>query len=178
MTTAGYFNSVEKLKEGKSYPFRVCNMVTLQDERNYYILEDPFNIRHLLPSWFYTKYGIKQGKMINCDVEKINCTGRVYLEPEHPYYSKNCVREFHLLSIQINEQRRKKKLILTDIFENEIEVDCPEELVKSISGLSYVECIIVCIRKGKPVLTLSKYFREKMKMKLTSRQTEPLDKYL
>lgn len=158
MTTAGYFNSEKKLEKGNSYPFRVFRMVTLQDKRTYYIIEDPFNIRHLLPSWYYTKYGIEQGKTINCAVDKINCTGRVYLEPEHPYYSRGCIYEFHIHSIQINEPLRMPKLILTDIFENEIEVDCPEKLAISISRASIVECSVLRIHKGKPILVLSKYF--------------------
>ena len=175
MTTAGYFNTVKKLEEGKSYPFKVYNKVQLQDEKAYFILEDPYSIRHLLPSWFYTKYGIKQGQTINCVVDKINCTGRVYLEPEHPNYSKGCVYVFQLKSIQINELRRKSKLLLTDIFENEIEVDCPEEFVLSLSGSQYVECTVVRIRKGKPVLILAKYCNKKMNMKLTSHQNESTD---
>lgn len=173
MTTAGYFNTAKKLEAGKSYAFRVYGRVTLQDERVYLILEDPYNIRHLLPSWLYTKYGILQGQTITCSVDKINCTGRVYLEPVHPYYAKGLVYEFQFKSVFRNEQRKRTKLILTDIFENEIEVDCPEEFIESINSLQQVECTVAGIRKGKPVLELAKHFREKMKKELSSRQTEP-----
>jgi hypothetical protein len=165
MTTAGYLNSKKKLEEGKLYPFRVHNMAALQDERVYFILEDPFGIRHLLPSWFYTEYGITIGQTINCFVDKINCTGRVYLEPEHPYYSRGCTYEFRLLSTQKYEKRRKSKLILADIFNAEIDVDCPDEFVRSILGLSIVECKVVRILKGRPVLVLAKKFKLTLNIK-------------
>ena len=171
MTTAGYFNTGKKLEEGKSYPFRVHSTITLQDARVYFILEDPFNIRHLLPLWLYAKYGINQGQIINCTVDKINCTGRVYLEPLHPHYSKGRVYEFQCQSVQMNEHRRKPILILTDIFNNDIEVDCPQKLVKSISESISVECKVLDIRKGKPVLIVSKYFKDKKVMLSTVKQT-------
>lgn len=164
MTTAGYYNSGKRLEEGKTYPFIVLNIVTLQDERAYFILEDPFKIRHLLPSWFYIYYGIQVGQTISCIVDKINCTGRVYLEPEHPHYTKGCVYDFQLLSIQKNEKRKKLKIIFKDLFGNEIEVDCLADLEAIIRELQYVECTIEYVRKGKPVLVIAKRFLEKLKM--------------
>ena len=71
----------------------------------------------------------------------------------------------------MNEHRRKPILILTDIFNNDIEVDCPEKLVKSISESISVECKVLDIRKGKPVLIVSKYFKDKKVMLNTVKQT-------
>lgn len=164
MTTAGYFNSGKKLDEGKKYSFIVQNIVMLQDEKAYYILEDPFKIKHLLPYWFYTNYGIQQGQSIICIVDKINCTGRVFLEPEHPYYSKGTVSGFKFKSVRLKELGRKAKLIVTDIFENEIEVGCPEQLAEAVKNIKHVECIVVSICKGRPVLALTRSFRGKLSM--------------
>lgn len=168
MTTAGYFNTGKKLEEGKRYPFKVFNLVTLQDERAYFILEDPYGIRHLLPSWLYTRYDIKPGQEISCIVDKINCTGRVYLEPDHPYYSKGCDYKFELNSVQVNDHRKKTRLITTDIFENKIEVDCPEELVLPITGSGQIVCTVVRVRKGRPVLVLAKKYKESLLMQPSS----------
>ena len=33
---------------------------------------------------FYKHYGIEPGNKINCRIDKINCTGKIFLEPEHP----------------------------------------------------------------------------------------------
>lgn len=175
MTTSGYINSGNKLDEGNSYLFRVHALVTLQDERAYLILEDPYHIKHLLPSWLYTNYKIEPGQTIKCIVDKINCTGRVYLEPEHPVYSIGCVYDFPLLSVQKHEQRKKGKLTLSDTFENEIEMECPAEFVELLNSLDYVSCTVMRIRKGKPVLSLEKQFKEQLQNKLTSRQTESVD---
>ncbi len=175
MTTPGYINSGNKLDEGKTYLFGVLGLVMLQDERAYLILEDPYHIKHLLPSWLYTNYNIEQGQTIKCLVDKINCTGRVYLEPEHPVYSIGCVYIFPLRSVQKHEQRKKCKLTLTDTFENEIEVECLEEFVEALNSLDFVSCTVMRIRKGKPVLALEKQFKEQLKNRLTSRHAGSVD---
>jgi hypothetical protein len=175
MTTPGYFISGKKLEEGNSYLFKVYGMVTLQDDRVYLILEDPYSIRHLLPSWYFNRYGIQQGQTITCIVDKINCTGRVYLEPEHPYYTIGSVYEFQLRTVQRNEQRKKAKLILTDIFENETEVDCPWEFAGAIDNYQYISCTVMGLRKGKPVLALTRVVKEELKMNLASAERESSD---
>ena len=73
------------LKENGFYVFRVIKRITLPDESRFFVLESPFNTRHLLPAEFYEKYDIMPGKNIRCRVDKINCVGRIFLEPGHPY---------------------------------------------------------------------------------------------
>ena len=84
------------------------------------------------------------------------------------YTSSGCVYKFELHSIQVNERRRKSKLFFADIFENGIEVDCPEELLPQITGSANVECLVVRMRKGKPMLVLAKIYKEKMRDSLSS----------
>jgi hypothetical protein len=157
MTTAGYYNSGKRLEEGKHYQFQVVSQITLQDERSYFILEDPYKIRHLLPSWLYENYKIVTGLSISCKVDKINCTGRVYLEPEHPHYSEGHIYSFNIVRIEKKSRSNKLSLIVTDIFNNEILVDCPNgyssENFESIES-DKVTCKLVRIRKGLPVLVL------------------------
>ncbi|MFZ4706212.1 MAG: hypothetical protein ACOYMF_09435 [Bacteroidales bacterium] len=88
MTTPGYYNTGKRLEVGKHYLFQVISIVTLQDGQAYYILEDPFKIRHFLLCKNYKDYGVENGQSIACKVDKINCTGRVYLNPNHPHNSE------------------------------------------------------------------------------------------
>ena len=156
MTTPGYYNSGKRLEEGKRYQFHVIGQVMLQDEKIYYILEDPFKIRHLLYSGLYKNYRIETGQMIICKVDKINCTGRVYLEPDHPFYSEGHTYDFNFSTISKNAQSDKKSLIVFDMFDNEISLDCPKHFMCEAGKIA---CKIIRLRKGKPMLVLAPDFK-------------------
>lgn len=74
------------LKEKQSYVFKVVRMITLPDDTRSWVLTHTGADRYMLPCELYTDYGIAEGIRIRCRVDKINCTGRIFLEPEHPYY--------------------------------------------------------------------------------------------
>jgi hypothetical protein len=156
MTTPGYYNSGKKLEEGMIYLFKVIGLVTLQDEQTYFILEDPYHIRHLLTCRYYDGYGINAGQEILCKVDKINCTGCVYLEPEHPHYKVGQVYEFRFRSVLNNTQSTKISLIVADEFDNEISVDLPAGYNFTNKDNGKVLCKLLKVRKGKPLFTLTK----------------------
>jgi hypothetical protein len=156
MTTPGYYNSGKKLEEGMRCLFKVIGLVKLQDEQTYYILEDPYKIRHLLTCRYYQRYGINAGQEILCKVDKINCTGRVYLEPEHPHYTEGQVYQFRFRTVLNNTQSKKSSLVVADEFDNEISVDCPKDYATDKKNIKLVSCRLLRMCKGKPVLILSK----------------------
>ena len=74
------------LSEGNWYLFRIYNLLQLQDSAWYYVLQDLNGLKHFMPADYYTNYGFKIGDEITCKVDRINCTGRIFLEPKHPRY--------------------------------------------------------------------------------------------
>ncbi|MFH2096408.1 MAG: hypothetical protein ABIJ16_11930, partial [Bacteroidota bacterium] len=72
-------------KEGEKYKFKVLKVITLPDDKDYYMLEDPIGRKHLMVSSFYKAYGIHPGTSIECKIDRINCNGKIFLEPKHPY---------------------------------------------------------------------------------------------
>jgi hypothetical protein len=74
-----------KLQEGKDYIFKTIRITALEDV-SYYVLEGPDGRRYLLDMKRYEGYGIESGKDIVCRVDKINCKGELFLEPQHPLY--------------------------------------------------------------------------------------------
>ena len=90
-----------KIEEGIDLDFKVINLVMLQDGRNYYILEDPNEMKHFIDAETYANYGIEIGQMIQCRVAKINCTGRIYLEPVHPIYQEGQTYYFEVISFSV-----------------------------------------------------------------------------
>jgi hypothetical protein len=74
-----------KLQEGKDYTFIMVRITDL-DGVSYFVLEGPDGRRYLLNMERYKGYGIESGKEIICRVDKINCKGELFLEPQHPVY--------------------------------------------------------------------------------------------
>ena len=103
MQYPGYNNSKILLTEGNWFPFRVHNLLQLQDNEWYYILEDINGLRHFISAEYYKKYGFKPGDEISCKIDKINCTGRMFLEPRHPHYNEGETYSFELVKYPIKD---------------------------------------------------------------------------
>lgn len=74
----------EKFTEGEWHYFRVQKILEIPGEDFYYLLESSKGNRMLMPLNFYKYYGIEPGNEIKCRIDKINCSGKIFLEPEHP----------------------------------------------------------------------------------------------
>jgi len=160
MTAPAWYNDGKKLFEGETYAFDFIKLVPLSDHMNYMLMEDPYGIRHLVPYEFYLRYNLQPGDVVHCRVDKINCTGRVYLEPAHPQYQTGSVERFSYVGISQEKQKDGDKdteysvLVVADIFGNEIRVDMPAGYsVEPVNGS--VLCKIEGFKKGKPLLSLS-----------------------
>ncbi len=88
-----------KLVQGEYYDFRVIKKVALGDSSQFWVLEDPFGFRHMLDASYYKKYHIAPEIVLRCKVDKINCTGKIFLEPPHPFYSVGDVCSFPVIGI-------------------------------------------------------------------------------
>jgi len=152
MTAPGWYNEGKKLIEGVTYPFLFIRIVPLSDNMNYMLMEDPYGIRHLVPYDYYIQYNLVAGSTINCRVDKINCTGRVFLEPEHPHYKIGTKGNFELLSIEksLNDEKIYF-LIVQDIFGNEVIMEVSEEIQENLQNRQ-INCLVEGIKRGVPVL--------------------------
>jgi len=152
MTAPGWYNEGKKLIEGETYPFQFIRIIPLSDNMNYMLMEDPYGIRHLVPYDYYIQYDLVTGSTINCRVDKINCTGRVFLEPEHPHYKIGSRGNFDLLRIEKSQNDEKIHcLIVLDIFGNEVIMEVCDEIQDNLQN-SKINCLIEGIKKGVPVL--------------------------
>jgi hypothetical protein len=152
MTAPGWYNEGKKLIEGETYPFQFIRIVPLSDNMNYMLMEDPYGIRHLVPYDYYIQYDLVTGSMINCRVDKINCTGRVFLEPEHPHYKIGTKGNFKLLRIEKSQNDEKIYcLIIQDIFGNEVIMEVNDEIQEDLQNRQ-INCLVEGIKRGVPVL--------------------------
>lgn len=85
------------LQEKQTYTFRVIRLITLPDGSQNWVLTHSGEDRYMLPAEYYTDYQIKEGLSLRCRVDKINCTGRIFLEPDHPWYQEGKMYRFTFL---------------------------------------------------------------------------------
>jgi len=128
-----------KLEEGHKYPFKISGIIDLPDGNEYFVLKDPNNVRHLLLTRYYKNFNFQLGKTIQCRIDKINCSGKIYLEPEHPNYKLGYKYDFpfkYIEDYKDNVGKLHRFAIFTDVFENEIKMPLdvlPEKIEAGVS---------------------------------------------
>jgi hypothetical protein len=148
MTQPFICSGAVKIEEGSVLFFKVLNLVKLQDNRDYYILEDPNGVKHFIDAETYANYGIKVGGKLKCKVAKINCTGRILLEPMHPIYIEG--QTYFFTIIDLHTSGSEIALILKDIFSNRIEITIPYSNYSSINHDKFIRCKVINLKKGVP----------------------------
>jgi len=142
-----------KLEIGMWLDFMVISKVILQDGKEYLILEDPNGLRHFLEAGLFAGYPLTVGKKINCKVDHINCTGRIFLEPQHPHYIIGKRYFFPIRSLI--EEEGCILAILDDCFKNAIEMEFLKEDFRYLEKENGLICIVRGIKKGIPELDYS-----------------------
>ncbi|HNS29773.1 MAG TPA: hypothetical protein PKL52_04485 [Tenuifilaceae bacterium] len=139
-----------KLTEGETHLFRVIKFANLPDEGDYFVLRHESGRRILLSAQVYKNYGIKIGQSIRCRVDKVSCTGKVYLEPEHPVYKVGNEYEFAVVDCR-RESPNDSHFTLTvaDCFHNQIRVLVSEMVNPNNSRKVLLR--VTSIKKGIPI---------------------------
>lgn len=117
-----------KIEEGKKYRFVVLRITELGDNE-YFLLKGPDNKKYLLLKELYRNYGIKANTNILCRVDKINCQGEVFLEPQNPFYEEGGTYEFVVSGkdMRLDENRKSVPVItVNDRLGNEVSVPYSE----------------------------------------------------
>lgn len=140
-----------RLTEGKTYSFTILNTVSLGPGDTYYVMQDPLGYKIMMPAWYYDRFGFNPGQMIDCRVDKINCSGRMFLEPAHPHYKEGNVYSFDVVSSGGRTnilQQQEWYLLVRDVLGYEWTVMTRHDaLVKE--NPSHVKCRLNRIKKGK-----------------------------
>jgi hypothetical protein len=145
-----------KLEEGKTYTFSVIRKIKTPDTKESWVIEDPYQYRHLLPAEFYHDYPIMQGRDLYCKVDKINCDGQIFLEPQHPYYNPGSTYDFTVIEIFSNHTNLPKNEILVmvrDHFGQQAHVMLYYAGTDKIQTGSTIKCRVERVKKGKLYLS-------------------------
>lgn len=109
----------DKLEIGEVYSFKVVKHLTDPIAGGWFVLADPFGCKHLLTDEYYLNYGFEPGKNVTCTVDKVNCKGKIFLEPEHPIYKPGDIAEFQFVEYGSIFNKKRKKQIPVSFFTDE-----------------------------------------------------------
>lgn len=152
MQYPGYNSGQVAFSEGNWFPFKIHNLIQLQDNNWYFVLMDTNGLKHFLSAEYYKNFNFQTGDVISCRIDKINCTGRIFLEPKHPYYIEGEIYSFDVLTFI--ENQKYGVLVVKDIFENRIEMQQELVQVTNYKVKKKVRCLVISIKKGTPNLEL------------------------
>ena len=140
-----------QLLEGQMHTFTISGDVKLPDGLKCFKLKDPNGLQHLLPMTGYEEYGFKQGTKIQCCIDKINCTGQIYLEPKHPHYERGNCYDFTLVRIDPG-RNDELQAVLKDKLGKDILLPA-DDLPESIQAGDSVKCKVDRIKRGELFIT-------------------------
>lgn len=146
MQYPGYNTGENILSEGNWYPFKIHNIVQLQDDDWYYVLQDVNGLKHFMQAGFYETYGFKLGEVIMCKIDRINCTGRIYLEPENPHYKEG--ENYYFETTCMLNSDDKNLLVVKDISGNTVEVPLYDNSDLKFGAGKMIRCNVKSIKKG------------------------------
>lgn len=141
------FANQHKLEEGELYTFRILKHLNFEGEQ-FYILETPLKNRITIPAEPYKKYQLKIGEELRCKVDKISCSGKMYLEPEHPFYKVGETYWFDIVEIKTIKSLYSgfiKMIYCKDKLDNLIEIPVTSEFDET---QTQIELSVLRIKKA------------------------------
>jgi hypothetical protein len=105
------------LREGDKYKFLVERELILPDGSKHFLLKGEESTKYLIPLKRYSHYGIVTGSEIICSVDRINCKGEIFLEPQNPWYAEGKSYSFIVAGKEVrtdNSGKNHDVVIVTD----------------------------------------------------------------
>jgi len=146
-----------KLVEGKEYTFTIGKTIVIPgDNVEYIVIIDPYQKKHLLTAALYQNHDLQSGKKIHCRIAKINCNGKIFIEPEHPHYKEGENYDFEFIRYEkrINQIGEPEEVALVmDVFGNKLIAPLFEK-EKTLKKKMPLNCKVEVIKKGKVHLSV------------------------
>jgi len=147
------------MKEGEIYTFLLKKKVSLPDG-SYYIIVDELGRQYLMNASYYDyNYSFVENTYIQCYIDKINCSGKIFMEPMHPKYKPNDVDIFDIVEVETRKKKKTGDLFQVVLAKNNyapkaaIE-NLDEQTIKKLINEKRVKAKVLRITKGELRLTI------------------------
>ena len=145
-----------RLTEGEYYSFTILKSISLGPDEEYYVMREPHGFKLLMPKKYYVRYGFYSGQQIRCRVDKVNCIGRVFLEPKHPFYVEGEKYNFDVIGVEkyVDNQGMVQHIVVRDVLGYEWCVSATKKSVVNTQA-GRLCCLVQRIKKGRLLLKIS-----------------------
>lgn len=142
---------------GIKYDLTVLKLLRIENDQQYFICADANGLKHLIPEVYYRHYGIKPGDMIRCRLDRINCLGRFFFEPDHPFYELYKTYQFTIKEFNKSGKNDPYNytVIVEDVFGYEWETKPVQSTTIIPSDMRSVYCCVKALKKARLSLELS-----------------------
>ncbi len=149
---AQYFS--EEFIEGMLLNFKILKRITLNETDQYYLLESPGRHRFLLPAKYYPYLDVPINSDIICEIDKINCSGRIFLEPLHPVFKAKEYYWFEVVHSRVTLDK-KERPVTTYLLKDKQEGHHKAQLLSNITFRNGSKIIAAFEKTRKGILILS-----------------------
>lgn len=137
----------KQLQIGEMLDFTISKILTIK-ETDFFIFKDTSGVHYMVPTEFYTDYHFTVGQKTKGWVDKINCMGRIFIEPAHPFYKVGEVYEFEMVHHSLPGKKSGNKKVFIVVRDKmgktwELETDQLPEMITSS-----IKCRVEKIKKG------------------------------
>lgn len=152
MKYTGFIDKTLLLEAGNEYDLEILRIIDIPGDKRYFLGRDGNGLKHLIPVDYYTDYGITPGDTVSCRLDKINCQGRFYFEPEHPVYKCNTTYYFELIEVfsdNSNSHNGITRARVRDIFGREWKTAKFKSRSSFPGDISSLLCLVVALKKAR-----------------------------
>lgn len=133
-------------KEGDIIQITLVKEIGLNKAEQFYLFKTLGGDKFLLDKLQYGNYKFEKGKTITARIDRINCSGQIFIEPEHPIYKDSGYYDFAISEIiSISEEA---DVFVKDCFDNTVPVKIHPNKVSEHK----IKLGVAFVRKGVPVL--------------------------
>lgn len=134
-------------QEGQNIEISLLREISLNDVDRFYLFQHESGDKFMLDKSMYPEYNFELGKKINARIDRINCSGKIFIEPEHPVYKEMKSYEFPVQNI-VSSTQTETDIIVKDCFSNII----PVKVHPSKKDKKEIFLTVAFVRKGIPLL--------------------------
>lgn len=133
-------------QEGDIIQISLIRETGLNEAEQFYLFQTKEGDKFLLDQSMYKHYNFTPGQIIQARIDRINCSGKIFIEPEHPLY-----KDLHFYDFSVSDIRsisQDANIVVEDCFNNSVPVKVHPEKAKQNS----LKLGVAFVRKGVPVL--------------------------
>lgn len=144
------------LESGKWFDLQILKIIDIPGDQPFFMARDINGLKHLIPSSYYGDYDLREGDTISCRLDRINCLGRFFFEPIHPFYKSGEAYKFKLKEFLRHSDCTNNifSAKVIDIFGNEWETKKFLSETEPSPEIDSILCRVEAVKKAKLFLSV------------------------